>query len=211
VESVRILKPHGHLLRQGIIVTVAFMVPVFLVLYFLTVPSGWWRTIVAAQVISSLIVVLLAIALLRTKIWVSSTEIAERGFFGRMKRLSKSDIDSIMIVQMYAGSSTETSPQLFVRGQDGKQELRMRGQFWSLESMDTVIAVLGVPVDRVDENLSTDEVRDDYPGLLYWFERRPVVAAAVFTITAAIVVATFVLLFESGVLPILRVTPPTTD
>jgi len=64
--------------------------------------------------------------------------------------------------------------------------------------METVLSTLEVPKEARDHSLSTQEIRDEYPGLLYWFERRPVLAALVFTggtaVVGAIVYAVFMMI-----------------
>jgi hypothetical protein len=202
MHDAHVLKPHGHLLRQGLVACVVFLIPVFVVLYFVTVPTGAWPVVVAGQLVATLIVLATAITFLRTAIWVNADGISERGFFGRMKRLSRANIGSIMIVETFDGGSDETIPQLFVRNHEGELEIRMRGQYWSRENMELVMETLGVPTEQLPDRLTAAELRDDFPGLLYWFERHPILAAALFTISAAIIVTLLVLLFQGGAAPL---------
>lgn len=181
------LRPHAHLFSQGIIAVVAFMAPVFVVLYVLTIPSGPWRAVLATQALATLAVLLATASYFRIAIWVDRTSITEVGFFGRTKRVEAHDIGSVFVADVFEASGTRTLPQLFVRDKEGRQVIRMRGQFWSRASMDTVLATLEVPRLARDESVSTRELRDEYPGLLYWFERRPIVAALAFTAGMAVV------------------------
>ena len=43
------LRPFAHLFRQGVLATVAFMLPILLVLYFLTIPDGPWQAVLATS------------------------------------------------------------------------------------------------------------------------------------------------------------------
>lgn len=194
------LRPHIHLFRQGFIATAAFFIPLFVVLYFMTVPDGAWRAVLVAQVFVFLVLLLAAAGYFRAAIWVSQTDIVERGFFGWTTRLSIGDIGSILVIETYHGDAT--TPQLFVCDPAGKQLLRMRGQFWSRETMDTVISTLDVPVKHVEDTLSTQELRDDHPGLLYWFERHPVLAACAFTAVVSIVAIVLVVTLNAGGVPL---------
>jgi hypothetical protein len=189
--SVRRLRPLRGLFRQGIFAVVAFLTPVFGVLYFFTIPSGTWPAVAATQAVATLLVVVAVVLYRRVAIWVEPGGIVERGFFGRTTRICAASIGSIVLVQTYVGAGAETVPQLFVADTDGTQVVRMRGQFWSLESMRTVSEVLDVPVVDLDQSLTAKELLQQYPGLLYWFERRPIVAAAAFS--AAIIVAGIVI------------------
>ena len=181
------LRPHAHLFSQGIIAVVAFMTPVFVVLYVLTIPSGPWRAVLATQVIATIVVVGASASYFRVAIWVDRTSITEVGFFGRTIRVEADEIGSVFVAEVFEASGTKSLPQLFVRDKQGRQVIRMRGQFWSREAMDAVLATLDVPKQARENTVSTRELRDEYPGLLYWFERRPVIAALVFTGVTALV------------------------
>ena len=175
------LRPYSHLFSQGIFAVVAFMTPVFVVLYVLTLPNSRWPAVLVLQVVATLLVFVAAWAYFGTAIWVSPTEISERGFFGRKRTFARQSIGSVVIAETYASSSSETIPQLFVCDHEGTQIVRMRGQFWSRENMEVVKSTLDVPFTVVDEAVTTGDLRRDFPGLLYWFERHPVLTALGFT------------------------------
>jgi hypothetical protein len=118
---------------------------------------------------------------------VDSEGISERGFFGLQRHVPIAEIGSIVLAQTFDSLGHTAVPQLFVCDLDGRQVVRMRGQFWSRASMDIVIATLDIPVDPVADTVSTDELRHDYPGLLYWFERHRWLAAMAFTGITAVV------------------------
>ena len=168
-----LLLPYRHLFRQGLIAIVAFMLPVFIVLYFLTVPHGTWLPVLAAHVALTLLVAFASALFFTTHIRVSPEGLSERGFFGRTGAYRLDQIGSIVFANTVVGGNTESHPQLFVCDHAGRQLVRMRGQFWSKDSMDAVIATLDVPLTIVDETVSNEELHAAYPGLLYWFEKRP--------------------------------------
>jgi len=181
------LRPHGHLFGQGILAVVAFMAPVFVVLYVMTIPTGPWKAVLVTQVLATLAVTAATLSYFRVAIWVDRTSITEVGFFGRRKRVEVADIGSVFVADVFESSGTKTLPQLFVRDKEGRQVIRMRGQFWSRASMDRVVAVLDAPSEGREDKVSTRELRDEYPGLLYWFERHPIIAALAFTLGTAVV------------------------
>ena len=188
VEQDRVkLRPHDHLFGQGMTAAIAFMTPVFVVLYVMTIPQGPWRAVLVTQILATIVVCGAAFSYFRLAIWVDRTGITEIGSFGRTKRVEAVDIGSVFVAEVFESSGTKTTPQLFVRDREGKQVIRMRGQFWSKASMDLVIATLDVPREGRGDTVSTRELREEYPGLLYWFERRPLVAALAFTVGTAIV------------------------
>ncbi|CAN5130282.1 hypothetical protein BH11ACT4_BH11ACT4_21520 [soil metagenome] len=180
------LRPQGALFRQGLVACTIFLTPVFAVLYVLTIPNGAWRLVVFVH-ISSLVVIGIATALFFSAgIQVDSNGLRERGYFGRVTYVPVADIGEVMLADTFTGRAEEATPQLFVCDKQGKQLVRMRGQFWSRDSMNVVIAVLGVHHTTLDEAMSHEELRDAYPGLLYWFERRPVLVGLAFTAATAI-------------------------
>lgn len=179
METTR-LRPHTYLLRRGVATAIAFFVPAFGVLYFLTVPDGPWVAVLVTQILVAVALGLAVFSYARLGIWVEPESITERGFTGLSKTLAASSIGSLVIVNTFRGGWTETVPQLFVCDPDGRQVMRMRGQFWSREAMATVAGILKVKVTELSDPVSTAELHASYPGLLYWFERRPILAACLF-------------------------------
>jgi len=177
----RTLRPHPWLFRQGFIATLAFLTPVFAALYFLTIPDGPWLVVVITQAVASLVFALACGSYFAVAIWVDKRGIVERGFFGGMITMPASDIGSVVLVQTYQGGSADTVPQLFICDHDGAQVIRLRGQFWSLADMRSICEELDVTVTELSESVTPRELLEQYPGLLYWFERRPVLAAGLFS------------------------------
>lgn len=192
----RLLRPHSHLFRQGVTACVAFMTPVFAVLLSLTIPDGPWVATLVVMGLAAIAITLAAIAYFRAAIWIDPAGITERGFFGLRRHVPMAAIGSIVMAQTFDGSGPQSVPQLFVCDLDGRQVMRMRGQFWSRENMNLVIETLDVPFDPIADTLSARELRRDYPGLLYWFERHPGLAALALIGTTAAVGALVLLVFR---------------
>ena len=179
------LRPHAYLLTRGSGAFLAFFVPASVALYFLAIPAGTWPLVVVAQVLFVGVSLLALRAYLRVGIWVSPTSVAEQGFFTRTRR-GRSELGEAIFVRTFHGGWIDTVPQLFLCDHHGKQLIRMRGQFWSEESMLTVASTLEIPLTEIGRDVSTAELHESHPGLLYWFERRPVLAGGL-AIGAALV------------------------
>ena len=177
------LRPHRWLFRQGFVSILAFLVPVFAVLYFLTVPDGPWPVVAVTMGVTAVVFGLAGYAYFRVAVWVDRRGIAERGFFGGLVTMETPDIGSVVLVHTYQLSGAETVPQLFVCDHDGNQVIRLRGQFWSIDDMRRICDELDVAITEPGETMSTKELLEQFPGLLYWFERRPVLAATVFILS----------------------------
>jgi len=179
MDSTR-LRPYRHLLWRGIGAILAFAVPVFGALLYLTIPDGPWIVVLACEAAALLLLALAVYRYLRIGIWVDAAGIAERGFFFSHPRIPLAQLGSIVSASTFPSGGVDTVHQLFVRGLDGRQRVRLRGQFWSREAMATVIATLDVPLVEIDYPISHRDLEARYPGLLYWFERRPVLATSLF-------------------------------
>ncbi len=164
---------------------VAFLTPVFVALYVLTIPKGTWLPALIAHLVASFLVALAASLLLRTRIWIEPDGLKERGFLGRTHRIALSEIGSVIVADTYTGVNAESKTQLFICDHAGKQTLRMRGQFWSANDMRDVADAVGLPVTRIEGALSKSELLQRHPGLLYWFERHPALNALALTAATA--------------------------
>jgi hypothetical protein len=179
VEAPR-LRPHTYLSRRALGATLAFFTPVIIVLYYVTVPDGPWLIVVVAQAVVTVVFTWAYISYLLVAVWVTHDSIIERGFAGRTTRFIAAQLGSIVIVDTYRAGSVDTIPQLFISDPAGKQVLRLRGQYWSRETMQTIAATLDVPHIVIENPLTIAEVRARFPGLLYWYEQRPTLAATLF-------------------------------
>lgn len=168
-----VLRPHAHLFARGIIAILALTTPVFAVLYWLTIPDGVWPLVLGVHIVVIGATTVAVLAFFSTTIQVGRDFVRERGFFGRTVDVRPGSVGSVIMVNLYEGSTLDTQPQLFVTGTDGKLLIRMRGQFWALEDMERVAEELDVPVTRREDSMTLAELRRASPGLLYWFERLP--------------------------------------
>jgi len=174
------LLPFRRLWWQALISVSAFVLPIGIVLLTLTVPNGPWQLVVGMWIVASVIFAIASWAFFGVGVWVGEDGIAERGFFGRLEFFRRDEIARIMIAHTFHNNGAATLPQLFLCDPDDKKLIRLRGQFWSLESMQVISDTLDLPL----QILSSSELREinaEYPDLLYWFERRPWFAAAMFT------------------------------
>lgn len=172
-EHAYALRPHRDLLKQSTLALLAFFAPTFAVLYWLTIPSGQWMPVLLSQLGVTLVCGFGLVASYRAFVRVDGAGISERGFFGRHTTFPSASIGSVVLLELYLSGALDTLPQLFVTGHDGRLLLRMRGQFWSRDAMNTVADELGVPIVRVPEPLTLADLNRLRPELLYWFERRP--------------------------------------
>ncbi len=166
------LRPHGRLIVQTGLSVLALVAPISAVLFWLTIPTGTWQPVLVAQLVMVAFCALAYLSYTRTVIRVDADGISERGFLGRVTNFSAAEIGSVVLLDLYQSGALDTHPQLFVTGADGRLLVRMRGQYYARGAMDTVVDQLDVPVVRVPEPMTLQELNRARPELLYWFERR---------------------------------------
>jgi hypothetical protein len=183
VVAVRI-RPKPALIRSGLLVLLIVPLPIFGVLIFEGATSGSWPIGVGGELVCLLLCVFSVVRFRATFVEVNSTSIVERGFFGGRTHSNLSDIGDMVIAQTYSNSTADTLPQLIARDHQGKRVLRLRGVFWTEESMRAITTAAGLPFEELAEPLTSAEFFRRFPGAAYWFEnRREVVVAAVAVIS----------------------------
>ncbi len=170
---VQTLRPRTAVIRGITTPVVGIGIPVVGVLLWTAIPQGEWVPVVVGSVLVGALLAVTWLMFRRVAIWVDSTGITERGFFGVLRHAQRRDIDHVVRLDLYAGGTAETTPQLFVVDRDGRALVRMRGDFWDAAAMDRVASTLEVPEHRHDEPVALDDLRAAHPDLLYWFEKRP--------------------------------------
>jgi hypothetical protein len=168
----RVLRPIPSVARAFALSGVALITPLFAVLYFLSVPEGTWRAVLAEHVLVTLACAVAAFALGRSRVWITARGIVMRGPLGLRRSLDREQIRQLILVQTYRGQTLDTQPQLFVVTEDGGAAMRLRGWMWSRDSMRHLSQELDVPLTTVHEAMTHSELRRLHPHLLSWLERR---------------------------------------
>ena len=167
------VRPRAQIARQTRLVVAALTLPIFAAMLWFAIPRGTWPRVIIAFVFV-LVLYLAGVAMLRAvSIRIGHDGLVERGFFVRVNRIPAKRIALAIIVDVYRGATTETTRQLFLL--DGAEVLllRMRGEFWSNEDIETVAAAFDVPIRRRGDPVTAASLRAEMPELLYWFERWP--------------------------------------
>jgi hypothetical protein len=168
-----ILKPQRLIVRQSLIAVALGSSLVFVVLYSLAIPGGYWTTIAAIHAGVLACTAIAARHYFGSRIVLVEDGVEERGYAGRVSRVPRASAHSILIIQIDEYHSGETLTNLFVADAAGHRLLRMRGRYWSARNMEQVARHLGAVVTRANQSVSTHELHAEWPGLLYWFERVP--------------------------------------
>ena len=166
------LRPRRSLLWSGILVLVIVPLPIVATLITLGLSSGSWRISVIAEGLVLVLFVTGLFILRSTYVMISASNLTERGFFARTVTIPISEVRSMVIAHTFRTSSSDTVPQLIVRNKHGARILRMRGVFWTEESIRLAAAAIGAPLEEPVEPLTSHQFFEQYAGTAYWFEDR---------------------------------------
>lgn len=171
VVSVRVRQ---GLLAQGITALLALSVPILIVLYWLTIPNGAWVWVLLAQGVVLAAMVFATVRFLRVRIGVTPTHLLERRFFFGTTRIPLESIARVVMLEMHRTMASQSRLQMFVLDKAGLPLLRMRGEYWSRNSINQIASHLTMaPIEHIDHPVTLDELQSTRPEMLYWFERRP--------------------------------------
>lgn len=151
---------------------VALVLPLLAAELWLLDPEGAWPFVAATGLVVAGMIGAAWVAYQRTQASVSVYGIVERGFFGRVTTVAARDIAGVLRMEVYRANSLETTQELFVVSRAGRGTFRMRGRFWTTQTMDSVATTLGLEETVRPEPVTLAELRETDPQLLYWFERR---------------------------------------
>jgi hypothetical protein len=180
---------------QSGLIAAALLIPVFAAVFWFAIPRGTWPRVLVALLVVSAVYAIASFLFARVSIRISHDCVVDRGFF-TTNRVASRRIESVLVVTVYRGQSLETVPQLFLLDTNGDALLRMPGQFWSVDSIETLASAFDVPVRRIEEPLTRAELRRDHAPLLHWFERWPWVGASVAAGTIAALSLVLILLMS---------------
>ncbi|UCR87885.1 hypothetical protein [Mycetocola spongiae] len=166
------IRPRRVLFWRGVLAYVMIAAPIFVVLYWITVPRGTWGWVLLAHLILLAIAVFSGWRFSRTRMWATSEGLTERAFFGRIHFTPLSEINRCIILQLRR-SAVDPTPQLFIVADQDRVVGRLRGEYWAAEDIEKLATALGAPIRRLERPISLDELQRNHAGMLYWFERSP--------------------------------------
>jgi hypothetical protein len=166
------LRPHHHLYSQCFVAILALLAPIFAVLYWLAIPGGGWPSVLVAQLVVTALLCAAVLSCYLMRISVDGESFTSRDALGRRRVVPFERVGSVIRLDLYRNGSLDLQPHLVLLGQDGELLLRMHGQCWPAESLETMIRLVRAPVVRIAEPMFRLELNRVHPQLLHWFERR---------------------------------------
>lgn len=181
-----VLRPDHRLFWNTWLVGVMLMLPIFLALYWLTIPQGTWYEILIGNLVVALVAAFGADRITKTQVHITPEGIREIGYASRATFTPVNELESILVLKLSDSQTMRPIQQIFMLDHAGHTRLRLRGQFWTPSAMRTVVTAYDLPVKVVDEPITLDEARRTYGQYLYWFERHWVTAIALVALVMTI-------------------------
>lgn len=161
-------------LWQGLAVSLALAVPTLATLYWLAIPANafWW--VFGAQTLFLACGLLTIVRYFRARVTVVNDELTEVSFFGPTHHTPMSSIGRAIVMSLKRNASMKPTTQMFVLDNNGALVLRMRGEYWTDDDINSIAErLVTVPVEHIQGTVTLDELQRTNPDMLYWFERRP--------------------------------------
>lgn len=176
------------------------ILPVFVSVFWFSIPRGTWLRVLVALVAVSLIYVVASRLLARASIRVTADCVSENGLLSGQVRVPAKRIVSLVILETYRGDSLDTDLQLFAFDPAGDRLFRMRSPYWSRESIEIMATAFDVPTRRLESPITRLELRRRYRDSLYWFERWPALGLLCIAGFIATLSLTLITLMSPGLL-----------
>lgn len=171
------VRPRESLVRAGLVALVIGGIPLFGVLYWLSLAQGSWRRVLAVNIVAAAIAAFAWMRHHRAYTEVTASHFIKQAYF-RRRTVPRERIAATLIAHTWRPGSSEAIPQLLILDSAGQCLVRLRGTVWSLESMQTLATALAVPSFVEPETMTLREFYAENPSTAYWYEGKPWVAVA---------------------------------
>ncbi|MCW4458708.1 hypothetical protein [Microbacterium sp. MPKO10] len=169
-----VVRVRRSLLWQGLLIVCVIAIPLLLTLYWLAIPAGagWW--VLAAQVLLMIALLVIGIRYAGMRVTVTASELVTVPFLPGSRSFELADVARAIVLQLRRSGGTDPVTQMFVLDDEGALLLRMRGEFWADDAINSIAArLVTAPVEHMQNTVTLDELQRTNPDMLTWFERRP--------------------------------------
>jgi hypothetical protein len=170
-DAVLLVRTRPSLMRSGTLAITAGAVPLFAVLYWLSISQGSWRRVLVVHVVFMALWAFAWFRWRRVYVRVDDERLTKQSFLVRTV-VAREDVADVLIAQTYRDSSADTVPQLLALDKEGRRLFRLRGYFWTREDMLAIAKAVGVSPRISLEPLTRREFYATHPGSAYWYEGR---------------------------------------
>ncbi len=159
------------LIRSTMIGAIVAGIPLFVVLYWLSIEQGSWQRVLLANGIYILFFAILAWRHSRIFVTVTPETITKQTLLNSTV-VKRADVAALHLADLHQTSAPELLPQLVALDSNGRRLFRMRGTFWDRDAMVTVADAIAVPLTLESSHLTIKEFYAKHPGVAYWYENK---------------------------------------
>lgn len=164
---VLVVRANRQVVLRAVIATLALVVPLVILLYWLALPVGNWPLVLAIHFTVSILITVGLVSLRRMWVRVSANGVQLRRLLGRVTHVPASEIASVLLVEIYLVGALDALPHLFLLDSSGEVSLHLHGQIWPHDSMEHILAELSVPVSRIPDPLTMVDLLELRPQLAH--------------------------------------------
>jgi hypothetical protein len=154
----RVLRPKERLILQAIIAVLALFVPLFFVVYWLSIPGQTWTFVLEVQCALTALGMIGAFGVSKMTVRVDTDGLTIQGLLGRVTNVAVADIGSLLLVELYQSGSVDSLPHLYVLDAAGHVLVHLRGQVWARSTIESIIDELDIAALRVPDPLTLVEL-----------------------------------------------------
>lgn len=161
-----------------------------LLLIFLFIRFGWAIGLISTVVIAA-VVFSVRFIVTRRSIEVTKSGLTYKNAFGKARTTSYGDIEAVRVFQQYSYYGTALLPRVIISTKTDESFLSVLLLTWNATYAGYMILTLEenkAPIELYDQVVTNATIRKQFPGILLWHERHPVLFNTSFTIGTILVV-----------------------
>jgi hypothetical protein len=179
------VRPIRTLGRTALISGALSLVPVFVVLLWLTFGSRPWPVVAGAELVVTIIFLTVYFRFRLVYTAVTPTHfIKRRLILGRIV-IDRSRVDRVIVSRVYRAGTSDALLQLLAVDAGGARLFAMDELFWSRRSIHSVSDALGIPTSIDGVPISRGEYYRRFPRARPWYARRSVSITSLAVVAAA--------------------------
>lgn len=187
--------PPVLVIRTSTAARVQAVIGVLIFIPFVLVPvtgvEGLPGFLIAAPLVLALVTTALT-HMFRYRLVVTRTSIGQTRWFGRTHWIERRRITRIVDTRIDTGNGS--TKVVFLLDREGRCLLRLPGHSVKNQLLDQAVQSLGVRVKRPSAgSLSAKKLHRQYPGLVWWHERHPVLTALIVVPVIVALIALYVI------------------
>lgn len=168
------IRPRRFSLWYCALVAGVLVVPIFITLYWLALPADLGGAVTIGLGAVLLLALVAALRYLAVRTVVSDGTVTVTPYWGRQRMFRTDEVTRTIVMQLKRDGGAHAFTQLFVFGRDGRLLLRMRGEFWADDAIDTLASrMVTAPVQHLEDAMTLEDVQRSKPTALAWYERPP--------------------------------------